>query len=387
MKKTDILISGAGMVGAITALTLAEQGHSIVLIDQAPISTFDADKPHQLRVSAIAHKNLQLLQKLNVLPNMIQHRLGFYNKMKVWDNRSTGALEFDHQSGPNLGAIIENQHLTTVTQQLLLTYPNVTIHEQAKITDWHQEARFIDVELDNGESYQAVLLIAAEGANSNIREQAGIEIKRKDYQQSGLVCNLKISKAPEKTALQAFNATGPVGILPLNDDLFSIVWSLPNEQVDTWLQADKNKFINGLKAHINRDLGDIELLSERAAFPLKQMYAKQFYQERMVLVGDAAHTVHPLAGQGVNLGIEDGQCLAALLEDINLKNTDEVAQALKTYQRRRRAEVFKTSEMMTFLHHLFTTNNKPLGFLRAKGMNILNQINPLKSWLIEQAGS
>jgi 2-octaprenylphenol hydroxylase len=387
MKKVDIIISGAGMVGAITALSLAQHGFSVLVIDQAPANSFSKETPHQLRVSAIAHKNLQLLEQLGVLPDMFKERLGYYNKMSVWDNRSTGSLDFDHQAGLHLGAIIENQHITAVTQQKLQEHPQVEVLYENKINQWHSGKRRVDVELESGEEVEAAILISAEGANSSIREQTGIDIKRKDYEQSGLVCNLRITNAPEQTALQAFNATGPVGILPLNDGLFSIVWSLPKDQVDRWLQVDHDKFINGLKAHINRDLGDIELVSERAAFPLRQMYAKQFYQDRVVLIGDAAHTVHPLAGQGVNLGIEDGQCLADLLRDISLRNTEELANALKKYQRRRRAEVFKTSEMMTFLHHLFTTDKNSLGFLRAKGMNLLNQINPLKSWLIEQAGS
>ncbi|MEZ5471773.1 MAG: FAD-dependent monooxygenase [Marinicella sp.] len=387
MKKTDIIISGAGMVGTITALTLAQLGFSVVLIDHAPPCRFNEEMPQQLRVSAIAHKNLQLLKQLGVLPEMVKERLGYYHKMSVWDNRSTGELDFDHQAGPNLGAIIENRHIAAVTQKLLLNHPQVELLFENKIEQWHSGIRHVDVVLASGEEIEAAVLIAAEGANSIIREKAGIAVRRKDYQQSGLVCNLHISQAPEKTALQAFNATGPVGILPLNNGLFSIVWSMPNDQVEFWLQADKSKFINGLKAHVNRDFGHIELISDRAAFPLKQMYAQKFYQDRVVLIGDAAHTVHPLAGQGVNLGIEDGQCLAALFQNINLKNSEELAGALKIYQRRRRAEVFKTSEMMTLLHHLFTTNNKPLSFLRDKGMNILNQINPLKSWLIEQAGS
>ncbi len=387
MNKVDVIISGAGMVGAITALSLAKSGRTVSLIDHAEQSHFTEQTPLQLRVSAVSQRNLDLLSELGVMQHMDKSRLGHYKHMSVWDNRSTGALDFDHGSGPNLGAIIENQHITAATQNTLNKNQLIQSHFSTEIKSWESKPKKVQVELSDGSVLEAGLLLVAEGANSAIRSQAGIAVQLKHYEQKGLVFHIRMDDAPSSTALQSFNATGPVGLLPMNNGVFSVVWTLPNDQVDYWLGVDKDKFVNGLQAHINRSFSPIQLISDRAAFPLQQMYAKQFYQDRVVLVGDAAHTIHPLAGQGVNLGIEDGQCLSALLVGVNLRNQDEVLMALKKYQRQRRAEAFKTSEMMNVIHHLFTSNSQTIGLLRSKGMNILNQVGPLKNWLIEQAGS
>lgn len=375
------------MVGAMTALTLAKAGRTVCLIDHSEPCRFSQQTPLQLRVSAVSQRNLALLSELGVMDHMQQSRVGFYKHMSVWDNRSTGELDFDLGSGLNLGAIIENQHTTAAILSAINENQLVQTYFSTQVESWQFGARKVKVKLSNGSELEAGLLLVAEGANSAIRSKAGIAVQIKDYEQKGLVCHIRMDNAPESTALQAFNTSGPVGLLPLNDGVFSVVWTLPNEQVDYWLSADEKKFINGLQVHINRSLGNIQLISDRAAFPLKQMYAKQYYQDRLVLVGDAAHTVHPLAGQGVNLGIEDGQCLAQLLLGINLKNQDELRLALKKYQRQRRAEVFKTSEMMNVIHHLFSNESAPIKIFRAFGMNRLNQVKPIKQWLMSQAGS
>ena len=194
-----------------------------------------------------------------------------------------------------------------------------------------------------------------------------------------MVAYLQIEKAPKETALQAFNSGGPVGLLPMNGGLFSMVWSLPDEQVNYWLEADEARFINGLQAHINRDFGAVKLVSERQAFPLIKTQANAFYQDRVALLGDAAHTIHPLAGQGVSL--------VSKLAGISIKHFDELALALKKYQRVRMAEVHKTSATMHLLHHLFTNETAPIIQIRALGMKSLHQIPMIKNWLLKQAGS
>ncbi len=387
MDKVDVIISGAGMVGAITALNLSKSGMSVYLIDQAEASQMSEQSPPQLRVSAVSRRNLNVLSQLGVMQTMHQNRLGYYKYMSVWDNRTTGALDFKQGTGPDLGAIIENQHITSATQQVIASTDSIKTRYKTKITQSQCNDRKVKVTLSDGHQIEAGLLLVAEGAKSPLREQAEIEIQTKDYQQKGLVFHISMDNAPAQTALQAFNQTGPVGLLPMNDGLFSVVWSLPNDQVEYWRKVDQEKFIHGLKAHINRPFGKISLISERAAFPLRQMNAKHYFKDRMVLLGDSAHTIHPLAGQGVNLGIEDGQCLTELLSGVNLKSHDEVRQVLKKYQRRRKAEVFKTSELMNVIHHMFTSNNPILGLLRSQGMHVLNKVSPLKNWLVEQAGS
>ena len=225
------------------------------------------------------------------------------------------------------------------------------------------------------------------------KKKAGISTKQFDYGQQGMVCYIKLDNVVEQTAFQAFNPTGPVGLLPMNnkEGVFSIVWSMSEEQVPMWLGCDEQKFCHGLKAHINRDLGMPELLSKRVAFPLRKQQASDYVKGRVVLMGDAVHVVHPLAGQGVNLGLEDAACLAELLSELvaanSLKDSDALQRKLKKYQRMRKSKVAESLLMIDAIHHLFTRQQPPLTFLRATGMKLVNRINPLKSWLMAQAGS
>ncbi len=383
----DIIINGAGMVGVVTALLLAEQGLTVALIESQAQTQYSRKSTRQLRVSAISKHNLELFERLGLTEHWQTSRIGFYDQMRVWDNHSTGEIDFNSEGKQVLGAMIENNQIIAAAQQLANEHNNIDVHYVAAITEFDDADRKVHVILESQIKLSCYLLLGADGAGSIIRTKLGIETQQKPYKQHGLVGYLQIEKAPAKTALQAFNSGGPVGLLPVNDGLFSMVWSLPEDQVEHWLKADESYFINGLKAHINRDFGAIELRSERQAFPLHKTYAKAFCKGRVALLGDAAHTIHPLAGQGVNLGFGDAECLVERISQVTLKNSDELANALKKYQRIRMAEVHKTAETMHALHHLFTNQTAPVKMLRAFGMNRLNQIKPIKQWLLRQAGS
>jgi 2-octaprenylphenol hydroxylase len=386
MKKYDIIINGAGMVGAITALLLADQGRSVALIE-TQLATEMPDIAHRnLRVSAISKRNLDLLTSLELGQYWSSDRIGRYRNMVVWDNHSTGEIEFNSEGNQELGAMIENDLIVAAAQQQLARHTQVDVYYKTQIESFENNNRNVTVQLNN-DTLQCHLLLGADGANSVVRNKLGITRQEKPYQQFGLVAYLQIENAPKETALQAFNSGGPVGLLPMNGGLFSMVWSLPDDQVNYWLKADEARFINGLQAHINRDFGDIKLMSERQAFPLKKTQVNAFYQNRVALLGDAAHTIHPLAGQGVNLGFDDAACLVAKLKGIHLRDCEDLALALKKYQRVRMAEVHKTSETMDVLHHLFTNDAAPIKKIRALGMKSLNQIPTLKNWLLKQAGS
>ncbi|MGJ8663679.1 MAG: FAD-dependent monooxygenase, partial [Marinicella sp.] len=338
MKQYDVVINGAGMVGAVTGLLLAEQGLTVCLTETQKQTHSVTQNGRSLRVSAISKHNLDVFDRLGLIQHIQADRLGYYHDMQVWDNHSTGEIEFGSAGKQILGAMIENEQIIAAAQIQLSNHPNVEVQYECGIESFDQTGRLIKVSLCNQTTVNCDLLIGADGARSKIRTELGIGFQQKPYLQHGLVCYLTIDNAPEKTAMQAFNAGGPVGLLPMNGGLFSMVWSLPESEVKHWLDADESYFTNGLQAHINRDLGRIKLSSERVAFPLNKAYADAFYQGRVVLVGDAAHTIHPLAGQGVNLGFGDAECLAGKLAGIAMKKSEELAIALKKYQRVRMAE-------------------------------------------------
>ncbi len=387
MQNFDVIISGGGMVGAVCANALSTAGFSVAMVEAGRQVRCESDDARTLRVVAIAEKHLNLLQSLGIQSLIDTDRMGPYHAMQVWDNNSRGELNFNSGLGSDLGAITENKWLVYAAQKKLQDCPSVKTFYQHTIDSFEQSPRQVSVTLENRVKLQGRLLLVCEGAGSPLREMAGIGVRNSSYNQHAIVCYLDVNNAPENTALQAFNHSGPVALLPMGGDLFSLVWSCDEDQYQRWLDADESYFINGLQAHLRRDFGDIKILSERASFPLRQMYANETVDNRLVLLGDSAHVVHPLAGQGVNLGLSDVVELVRQVKGFNLRDEQAVVRALKRYQRRRHSEVRMTSELMSFLHRFYAIEQPGLTWLRGTGMNLVNRLNPLKQWLVQQAGS
>ncbi|MCX7545972.1 FAD-dependent monooxygenase [Marinicella gelatinilytica] len=387
MYKFDVIISGGGMVGAVCANAMAAADFKVAMIEAAPQVSCQSDDERSLRVSAIADKHLNFFKALGIQAHIDGERMGYYQNMMVWDNHSRGHLDFTGDNGTDLGAIIENKWVVYAAQKKLQNNDHVAVLYNHTIQSFEQSDRQVTVSLDNNERLQGRLLIACEGARSPLREMAGITVRTNSYRQFAIVCYLQIENAPQRTALQAFNHSGPVALLPVKDDVFSLVWTCDEDYYQQWLDAEESHFIAGLQAHIRRDFGAIKVISDRAAFPLRQMYANETIQNRLVLLGDSAHVVHPLAGQGVNLGLSDVVELVRQIKDINLRDTEALKQALKRYYRRRQSEVLATSELMSFLQRFYAIDQPALTWLRGTGMNLVNGFKPLKNWLVTQAGS
>ncbi len=388
MKRVDVIISGGGMIGSIAAVAAIEAGLSVLLIEANKLHEIKLDSPRNLRVSAISWDNIQTLMKLKVFDELIFERIQAYSHMQVWDNRTNADIDFtvDFSEQACLGYLMENNNLVQAAWKKLKKSDNCDIVEENTIRSIENEGSQVRISLSNGDQYKSRLLIAAEGRNSSVRQSVGIKTQEIPYHQKGLVAYVQLEKAPTETALQAFNKGGPIGILPIKDKQFSIVWSLPEEQCQHWLDCDQTEFEEGVKQAIGKDLGKITLLSKRAAFPLTQLYANKYFENRVVLCGDTAHGVHPLAGQGVNLGIGDIKQLFEVIDIKSLKDDDLLRLALRKYQRRRISQVTETSEMMSALHHLFKDDNHIKKPLRTIGLKLLNN-SPLKKWFISQAGS
>lgn len=389
MKRFDVVISGAGMVGLMSAIACAESGRSVLLLEKGPNSDWQPDQARSLRVSALSAQHMAWFEKLGLAKLWQASRVGHYKQMQVWDNRSHAEITFDssHSEHEHLGAMVENDHLMWAAGQVLASTHQVTRQFQTTITACQNQDKSVQLTLSDGSEVKAGLLLSAEGARSEVRQMMGIETDEKSYQQKGLVAYIELENTTPQTAYQAFNPTGPVGLLPVSDGLFSIVWTLNDDAVDRWLQCDEATFERALKVHINRDLGIPKLVSKRVAFPLKQLQAFQYHQGRVVLLGDAAHVVHPLAGQGVNLGLADAMTLVECTSNVSLKDDVTLMRQLKKYQRRRRAAVSENMLMINGIHQLFGHQQAPLPWLRSVGMNAVNRMDFVKSWLMKQAGS
>ncbi|MFO8142778.1 MAG: UbiH/UbiF/VisC/COQ6 family ubiquinone biosynthesis hydroxylase [Marinobacter sp.] len=392
----DILIVGGGMIGSALALGLSRQGWQVGLIEGAPASALVArSEPatgvdgFEPRVSAISLASQRLLAELGAWPRVQASRHCDYREMTVWDGDGTGRIHFDAAElhARTLGTIVENRNLVRALFEALAE-SEVTVLDGVRVKAWSKAQ---GVELDDGRRLQAGLVVGADGAQSRLRQWSGLPTREWDYDQQAIVCTVRTSQPHRYTAWQRFSPTGPLAFLPLlnetGDEHFcSIVWSQDTQQARRLMALDSDAFRAELEAAIERQLGDVLAVSERLAFPLRQRHAKDYVTDGLVLVGDAAHTIHPLAGQGANLGYGD---VRALLQELArakaLGLAPDDALVLGRYQRRRKTENLAMMAAMEGFKQLFARDELPIRWLRNTGLRWLNQLAPLKNRIAAEA--
>ena len=405
-KEFDVVIAGAGMVGASLACLLAESSLSIALVDRKRlVQGKDSDSPKlhsdkfDPRVSAISQASQQLFRQLGVWEDMSAARVCNYSAMQVWDAEGTGSIDFSAEqiNQPELGSIVENSIIIAALHKRIAQLENVFPITPFSIESFEQVERedglIVKLNADDGQGICAPLIIAADGANSKLRALANFECREWDYEQHALVTTVRTQLPHNNTALQRFMETGPLAFLPLRsateDDtqhFCSIVWSMLPDQAERVMSLSEDEFNSELAAALESKLGAIEWSDKRFVFPLRQRHALDYVKESIVLVGDAAHTIHPLAGQGVNLGLLDAKALAEELQrGIQAGRSVADPKVLLRYQRRRKGNNLSMMWLMEGFKRLFGQQDLSIRWLRNIGMNAVDKMTPIKNQLIRKA--
>ncbi|AHY10244.1 MULTISPECIES: FAD-dependent 2-octaprenylphenol hydroxylase [Citrobacter] len=389
MQSVDVAIVGGGMVGLAVACGLQGSGLRVAVLEQHVPQSLAVDAPPQLRVSAINAASEKLLTRLGVWSDIVARRACCYHGMEVWDKDSFGRIEFDDQSMgySHLGHIVENAEIHYALWQKAQRSPDITLLAPAEIQQvaWGENEAFLT--LKEGTMLTARLVIGADGANSWLRNKADIPLTFWDYRHHALVATIRTQEAHGAVARQAFHGEGILAFLPLSDPhLCSIVWSLSPQEAERMQQASVDEFNQALNIAFDNRLGLCSVESERQTFPLTGRYARQFAAHRLALVGDAAHTIHPLAGQGVNLGFMDAAELIDELKRLQRQGKD-IGQYLylRRYERSRKHSAAMMLAGMQGFRELFAGENPAKKLLRDIGLKLADTLPGVKPQLIRQA--
>ena len=392
----DVVIVGGGLVGGLTALLLAQGGVQPTVLDAAPV--LDVEKTLSVmnpRVLALSQATIHLLKTVNVWDDLARQMP--YTGMQVWNLNGYGEINFGHESVQRpmseqaLGSMVEPSVLNVAIQQNMLE----------QLTDYRTQVRVIHIEqgvgcwhiqLADGTTLKTKLLIGADGANSFVREQAFIDLDVLDYKQAAISCAIKTSKPHHYVARQIFLPTGPLAYLPMasleeseNGYWQSIVWTLPDDYADEYSALSDNEFMQLLTRESQHMLGEVLDVRSRAQFPLKARAAKQYVKAGLALIGDAAHVIHPLAGQGVNIGCLDAAILCdALLHDLG-RGVWAHEQTLMRYEHRRKGQNDAMMHSMSAIGWLESSELFPLIWARNAGLKQVEQISLLKERFMQQA--
>ncbi|WP_182819072.1 2-octaprenyl-3-methyl-6-methoxy-1,4-benzoquinol hydroxylase [Pseudomonas putida] len=391
--RADLLIVGAGMVGSALALALRHSGLEILLLDGSPLSVkpFDAQGPFEPRVSALSAASQRILERLGAWEGIAGRRVSPYTDMHVWDGSGTGQIQFSAASvhAQVLGHIVENR----VVQDSLLERlhdSDVGLLSNARLEQMRRSGDEWLLTLADGRTLRAPLVVAADGANSAVRKLTGCETREWDYLHHAIVTSVRCSEAHQATAWQRFTDEGPLAFLPLSRDdgqaWCSIVWSTTPEQAEKLMALDDAAFCEALGRAFEGHLGEVVSADPRLCVPLRQRHAKRYVDEGLALIGDAAHTIHPLAGQGVNLGFLDAAVLAEELERA-CERGERLAdvKVLSRFERRRMPHNLALMAAMEGFERLFQADPLPLRWLRNSGLKLVEQMPEAKALFVRQA--
>lgn len=381
----DVLIAGGGMVGGTLACALGGSGLKVGVIE--PQSVISTQHNQGLRVSAITLASQTVFENIGAWAAMRAQGVAPVEAMRIWEDSSVLSFDSADIGEPCLAWIIENSVMVAALAARLSQFANIEVLSPARVATAQFDEERVRVRLEDGRELQTKLLVGADGADSRVRSAAGIDWTRHDLGQSAIVAVVETERAHAGTAWQHFLATGPLAFLPLSDpQRVSIVWSADTVRAVELMNLDDATFNVELQAAFGNDLGKVRLASQRVDFPLVLGFARHYSTHRVALIGDAAHTVHPLAGQGVNLGILDAAALAEILLHAAGQKRDLGAHALlRRYERTRKGADVSMQAVTGGFRYLFGSHLPGLRTLRDAGLRFTDQNPSLKGYLMRRA--
>ncbi len=386
--KYDIIVIGGGLVGASLVIALKNSGLTVALVEPREPEAVLQDASWDSRVYAISPGSAAFLQSLDVWQLLTSERVTPVYEMAVYGDDSCAHINFSaYEIGlPELAFIAENRQLQAAVWNVLNSAnKNIHIICPAKCTSISWQDSHVEVQLDDGRLLETSLVVGADGVNSWIRSQAEIKISRHAYHQIGIVANFNVEVAHRHTAYQWFRRDGVLALLPLPDKRVSMVWSASEEQANVLRGLSAEELCYQVEEASSHTLGAMQLITPAVGFPLNFVHVDQLVKPRLVLIGDAAHGIHPLAGQGVNLGLRDARELAAVLNSRGMQTDCGHLMLLRRYELARKEDILALEMVTDGLQRLFNNSNPTLARLRNLGLEITNRLPLIKNQLMQHA--
>ena len=382
----DCIVIGGGLSGLTTTLALSKIGLSVAIIDKTSLKMAKKNEGDQ-RTTAVSASGKKVFEALDVWDSLKKGAEPILD-IVVSEKGKKGHLNFDHQTVGTepMGHILNNIELKNSLISSIRSQKNIQLFPFKSLNNFFPETGAATIHLNDGSSYEAALLVAADGRNSDGRRIAKIKSTNIDYNQSSIVFTVGHEKPHRGTAYEQFTTGGPIASLPMRGNKSSVVWSEDTEVVGSLMQLDDKDFAAAASYRLNDCLGKMTIIGQRNVFPLKLNYADTIIANRFAMVGDAAHGLHPIAGQGFNLGLRD---IANLTEEIS--NARRLGldigsfETLRSYQAARRFDNFSLVAATHGLNRLFTDNNKIVRFIRSSGLDAINTMNPIKNLFMRLA--
>ena len=388
MDRADVIIFGGGLVGLALASALDSSGLSAIVVDPADPAP-RSDAAFDGRTSAVSSSSMRMLETIGVADRLAEPGCPIW-RIAVADGLKPGGLHFDTDDEQPLGYMHENRNLRAALQARAEAGKNLWLMWKSRVSKVDCGEYGVVVALEDGRKLSAPLLVAADGRNSVTRERAGIPVARWKYDHQAIVSVLEHERPHEHVAYEIFYPSGPSALLPMNEaktgHRSAIVWSVPEEDAAGWLALGDADFAAEAEAAMGGFLGKVEMLAPRSSFPLGFHHAARITAQRLALVGDAAHAIHPIAGQGLNLGFRDVAALAeVLVEGARLGLDLGDRQLLDRYQRWRSLDALSVAFASDTLTRIYGIPGKTASAVRRFGMGLINRVSPIRDALMSEA--